>query len=397
MQSRSQYSAAGSLLGYIYQCRLALFESLKRLKSDPDVSIAIETIDDVVFEKDGSPTEIIQVKHHINRKANLTDSSIDLWKTIRIWCDLCLDENSHGESILCLMTTEAAAANSAAYLLRVEERNVLQAEQMLLQVSQTSSNESNRAAYDRFNSLSSEQRLALLERVCILDNCPVSKDLGTEMQTELWGHCERQYVEQFLAYLEGWWMQRLVAGLDNSSPQNITGHEIDAQLNALREQFTADSLPVHPEIRGATPDTSPFSNWLFVKQLRLIDISESRIQRAATHFYKASEQRSRWVRETLLVDYELEQYDDILKEEWEIRFDQAQDAMPENATSSDNIASGKNLYQWVEAEANIPIRPSCQDRFITRGSYQILANRLQVGWHPDYMAQLTSKTQKEDS
>jgi len=36
MQDRSQYSAAASLLGYIYQCRLALLESLKRLKSDPD-------------------------------------------------------------------------------------------------------------------------------------------------------------------------------------------------------------------------------------------------------------------------------------------------------------------------------------------------------------------------
>jgi hypothetical protein len=55
MQDRSQYSAAASLLGYIYQCRLALLESLKRLKSDPDIAVAIETLDDVVFEKDGSP------------------------------------------------------------------------------------------------------------------------------------------------------------------------------------------------------------------------------------------------------------------------------------------------------------------------------------------------------
>lgn len=31
---RTKYSASASLLGYIYQCRLALLETLKRLKSE---------------------------------------------------------------------------------------------------------------------------------------------------------------------------------------------------------------------------------------------------------------------------------------------------------------------------------------------------------------------------
>ncbi len=85
---KSKYSAAASLLGYLYQCRFALWETLKRLKTNPSVAVAIETLDDVVFETNGTPAEIIQVKHHINRQANLTDASTDLWKTILIWCDL---------------------------------------------------------------------------------------------------------------------------------------------------------------------------------------------------------------------------------------------------------------------------------------------------------------------
>lgn len=158
MQDRSQYSAAASLLGYIYQCRLALLESLKRLKSDPDIAVAIETLDDVVFEKDGSPTEVIQVKHHIARKANLTNASSDLWKTIRIWCDLFSGGLSEENSILCLMTTEEAAENSAASHLRIEGRNIAKAENLLLQTSQTSSNESNKDGYQKFNSLTPGQR-----------------------------------------------------------------------------------------------------------------------------------------------------------------------------------------------------------------------------------------------
>lgn len=417
MQDRSQYSAAASLLGYIYQSRLALLESLKRLKSDPDIAVAIETLDDVVFEKDGSPTEVIQVKHHITRKASLTNASTDLWKTIRIWCDLFSGGLSEENSILCLMTTEEAADNSAARHLRIEGRNIAEAENLLLQTSQTSSNESNKEGYQKFNSFTPEQRKALLARVYILDNCPLSKDLQSYLSEELWGHCERQHSDQFLTYLEGWWLQRVVAGLDGSELTDIadmkidsesftrkkhkilkiTGREIDAQLVDLRERFKSDSLPIHPEIQSAKPDVTSFSNWAFIKQLRLINVSENRIKRAVTNFYKASEQRSRWVRESLIIDDDLERYDDLLKEEWGIHFDQSKDAMPLNPTDADRIASGQKVYQWAEAEAHIPIRPSCQDRFITRGSYQMLANRLRVGWHPEFESRMVAQSTEESS
>ncbi len=417
MEERYQYSAAESLLGYIYQCRLALLGSLKRLKSDASISIAIETLDDVVFEKDGSPTEIIQVKHHIARKANLTNASTDLWRTIRIWCDLFSKWPADNNSILCLMTTENSTEDSAAYYLRIENRNIAEAENLLLQTSRTSSNKSNEEGYKKFNSLSDEQRIALLNRVHILDNCPLINDIQINLKEELWGHCERHQSDQFLIYLEGWWLQRVTAILSNkkykplkdkrnaseisNSDKNnntrITGREIDAELNNLREKFKSDSLPVHQEIMHAKPDITPFSNWVFVKQLRLLNLLESRIQRASTNFFKASEQRSRWVRESLLVDDELEQYDDTLIEEWSIQFDQSKDAMPLNPTDSEHVASGMRVYDWVEGKAHIPIRPSFQEHFITRGSYHMLANRLLVGWHPEFKSRLAGQYTEENS
>ena len=415
MQDRSPYSAAASLLGYIYQCRLALLESLKRLKSDPDIAVAIETLDDVVFEKNGSPTEIIQVKHHISRKASLSNASTDLWKSIRIWCDLFREGLSNENSILCLMTTEESAEDSAAHHLRIEGRDIYKAETLLSQTSQTSVNESNKEGYKKFNSLKLEQRRALLERVYILDKSPLSKNLQIHLKEEIWGHCERRHGDQFLNYLEGWWIQRVVTGIDGTeltdpvtqrnAPQNfqrkehniqkITGQEIEAQLNSLREQFKSDSLPVHPEIQSADPDVTPFMSHVFAKQLRLISLSENQVQRAAKNFYKAAEQRSRWVRESLLIDNDLEKYDDLLIEEWEIRFDQAKDSLP-SSTSDDQIALGKEVFRWVEADAHLPIRPTCHERFITRGSYQILADRMRVGWHPEFRARLAAKSTEDN-
>ena len=58
--THSKYSATASLVGYLYQCRLALLETLKRLKTNPSLTVSIETLDDVVFESEGTPTEIIR-------------------------------------------------------------------------------------------------------------------------------------------------------------------------------------------------------------------------------------------------------------------------------------------------------------------------------------------------
>lgn len=395
MQERSLFSATASLLGYMYQCRLALFESLKRLRLNPNIMVTIETLDDVVFEREGTPSEIIQIKHHIKRKANLTNGSVDLWKTIRIWCNLFSEIKVKDDLMLCLMTTESAVDNSAAKYLRIEGRDVPLAEKMLLEVSLTSSNDVNKEGYRVFSSFTPEQRKELLSKVYILDNCPLSKNLDQKITEELWGHCNRCHEKQFLVYLEGWWFARIIKGLDAECFKPITGVEFDSQLAYLREQFKEDGLPIHPEVQSADPDVSPFSDWTFAKQLRIINVGESRINRAVKSFYMASVQRSRWVREDLLIDDELDKYDDILKEEWAIHFEQERDKLQPQANDTEQILSGQNVYNWIEAEADFPIRPLCQIRFITRGSYQILANRLDVGWHPNYISLLRS-ARKED-
>jgi hypothetical protein len=157
--THSKYSATASLVGYLYQCRLALLETLKRLKTNPSLTVSIETLDDVVFECEGTPTEIIQVKHHINRQANLTDASSDLWKTIRIWCDLQQDGITQNGAVLCMMTTATAPEGSAADFLRADKRNITAAEKKLFQTAQTSVSQTNKEAYTSFLNLTPELRL----------------------------------------------------------------------------------------------------------------------------------------------------------------------------------------------------------------------------------------------
>ena len=82
------YSATGSVLGYLYQVRLALLLFLQRFRGDRQTDISIERYDDIAFEKQGSAVDLLQTKHHINAAGNLSDSSEDLWRTLRVWCSM---------------------------------------------------------------------------------------------------------------------------------------------------------------------------------------------------------------------------------------------------------------------------------------------------------------------
>ncbi|MDO9593136.1 MAG: hypothetical protein Q7I98_08160 [Erysipelotrichaceae bacterium] len=384
----SSHSASAPLTGYLYQCRLALLESLRRLKTNPSLTVAIETLDDVVFEKEGDSTEIIQVKHHVNRTANLTNASTDLWRTIRIWCDLDIEGILQNNIVLYLMTTAKAPEGSAAFYLKVENRDINVAEKQLLQTAQTSVSDTNKDVYSSFCNLTPKSRRKLLESAFIIDQCPLNKDIDQYLKEEIWNACPRSKTEQFLTYLEGWWFRRILKSLDFDQFKPIFGEEIEFFFDELREQFKSNALPIHYDLKTATTDYEFYKNHTFVHQLRLIEVGTQRIAFAVNNYYRAFEQRSRWMREDLILVGDIEDYEKQLVEEWQIYFETMRENLGDSAAEKEKVEAARTIYDWVEKEADIPIRPRCQEPFITRGSYHILSDRQEVGWHPEFCTRL---------
>src|SRR3990172_986423 len=77
-------SAREPLLGYLYQVRVALLHALQRLRSET-FRVRFEVLDDVEFQSEGAPADLLQMKHHLKRTSGLGDSSTDLWKSLAIW------------------------------------------------------------------------------------------------------------------------------------------------------------------------------------------------------------------------------------------------------------------------------------------------------------------------
>ncbi len=386
---RGTHSASSSALGYLYQVRYALLEALRRLRKAEEFSVSIETLDDVVFQETGKPPELLQTKHHLTKAADLTDASSDLWKTIRIWSDTLIAGNIPDGALFFLVTTAQTADGHAAHYLKPgPSRNPESAMQRLNSTADSSSSQTNAPAYQAYRSLSLEQRKKLLEAVYIIDTAPNIQDLDAELSEVVFFAVELRFLDSFLQRLEGWWYRRAVTHLLKRNTTPILSEELNCETTSLREQFKEENLPIDDDIMNASVDASGYQDRLFVYQLRLIEIGNARIFHAIRNFFRAFEQRSRWIREDLIHVGELDRYEDRLVEEWDILFQQMRDEVGAEATEHAKKTAAQVLYKWIETGTHPQIRAGVTEPSISRGTYQILSDAQRVGWYVEFKERL---------
>lgn len=389
----TEFSAAPQAIGYLYQTRYALYLILS--SSREGLELSIEGLDDIVFEENGLPQELLQLKHHA-AGASLTDYSSDLWKTLRIWsANLSEGKISLIDSTLSLVTTSHAPDGSIAALLRPgNNRQPKLAAKKLLDIANTSTNSSLIPAFQAYMALSANQQEMLTRSIQILDSSPNISDTTHQIKERLRFAVRRQHLDALYERLEGWWYGKMVRHLNKESTEPITGYEVHDKIREIAEQFEPDALPI--DFFEAEPSVAPdpnSDNRRFVLQLKAIAVNNRRIEKAILDYYRAFEQRSRWAREELLIGDELEQYERKLVDEWERYYLSLQDDWQfdiETATEEDGQRFGRDVYKWIDQVASIPIRPRVTEEYVMRGSYHILADRNPptVWWYPHFVKRL---------
>ena len=382
------YSAAQSAAGYLYQARLALVEVLRYVYVDSGIEIAVEKLDDVSFEKDGSALELLQTKHHLRKSGNLTDSSVDLWKTLRVWADSAkADPSLPGRTRFALVTTARAPTGSAASYLRPADacsRDPARAEALLVNAGNVSKNTALSKAITAFMALTPEMRKSLVAAIEIIDGAPLIGDMARLIEKRIRMVASRGRTELAREQLEGWWWPRICAALQAETPGTISVLEVEQKLDDIRDSLTRDNLPFDMEgVEPSHEELAKLDEMRFVRQLQSIALGATRLQYAKRDFYRASTQRSHWARHTLVFDGEVARFDRTLIEEWQPRFAEMCDSLADECQQSALREAGRKLYTWVETDARSPLRTAIS-RFLNVGSYHILADDLRVGWHCDY-------------
>lgn len=389
----TEFSAGEQTLGYLFQARRAL---LVVLQAGADAELTIEGLDDLALSEGDSSITLAQLKHHVSRAATLTDASADLWKTLRVWSTLLARGELPGSRVLTLVSTAPAPGDSAAALLRAgDARDPAAALARLRTVAATSQNADLARAFAAFQALDTGQQELLIHAMYVLDGAPDILATEVAIKNEIRYasrpfHCDAVYER-----LEGWWFGRVAGHLMGRSAAPIPQLAVHNKLADIAAQFRDDDLPI--DFRRAHPaHVDPAGDGRqFVQQVWRVTDNARRVEYAIIDYYRAYEQRSRWLREDLLLNGELEEYEDVLVEEWD-RYRVS--ISTSHAWTEDDADAcrrfGDELLGWVEQRARIPLRPRIAEPYVIRGSYHMLADREdpRVWWHPLFVRRLAAIT-----
>lgn len=353
----------------------------------------MEGLDDVSFDDKGDPVQLIQTKHRVTHSAALTDKSEDLWKTLRIWADrVGSGEIDPNFVVLLLITTATAPVESAATFLRppeIGDRDEERAFELLSEAATSSQSRTLADAFRSFVDLGQEYQQVLLSAVRVLDKAPNIVDVGAEIQVHLDLFVRPEHKSAFADRVEGWWFREVIDALAGAGQRSTSYVDLRTYVSELRDRFTEEDLPADfPDPIELSEEELPEEQRVFIEQLKLVATSEGRIRQAISDYWRAFQQRSRWVEDGLLFDHDLERYEHVLVDEWQRYFDAIQHDLQDGASEDDVRRAGYNLFHRVDTEIVKPIRPSFRGTYVQRGTYHHLANDLRVGWHRDFVSHL---------
>ena len=391
----SNFSAKEPSLGYIYQIKFALLMLLNNAKELENPKVRIENLDDVDIH-DIKKTNLYQTKLHIKNKANLTDSSSDFWKTIRIWCEHISQGNVElDKTLFNLITTSEVPETSILFNFTKETLLPNEIDNLIIELDKIalhSSSQTNKKAYEAFLELEVETKKEFIRNIRISDNSIDIKEIDSKIKSELIFSTYPSRLDALFEILEGWWLKKSIQNLTDE----INAIELDElllKIANIADSLKSDNLPNHfPEqIEVTDDDVNTMQAKSFIKQLEIVQINiKSRaVKRAISDFRRAFDQRSKWLRLQLLNPDEEEDYDKKLEDYWRNIFDIMCDDT-EDKSSAELKKLGKDFYidQFAKTCPQIKIREKFNEDYLTRGSYQMLSDAKKIGWHPNFKEEI---------
>lgn len=388
----SAFSAAGPALGYLAQVDYALLGALERMDDEDDFAVSIETLDDIVFHDANTDeaTSKWQSKHTINHQGSLSDASTDLWKTIANW----IAEPAAEQTRLVLLTV-ASAGETAQLLRRDPSRDVEAARGRLERIARTSENAANKEYYSSFLELTVEKQRALLERIQVCDAMMPAADVQPLLVRAVRKSTRPQRRDALVDRLRGWWHKRAIAHLDavaRGHRDRIGAGEIEAVLLELADGLRDENLPIDVlDLPEPSEQEVAESDRIFVAQLRLIAIASERLRKCIYDHNRAFAQRSLWQRDRLLEIGELGKYDRELKEAWERHFLPVGEDDETEMQEEELRRRARERFAELDRSDLAPIRRDVREGWVARGSLHVIADRLEIGWHPDWLAHLRDR------
>ncbi|WP_406083316.1 hypothetical protein OHA01_31900 [Micromonospora zamorensis] len=353
-------------------------------------------MDDIDFMRDGTPDELLQVKHHVTAASDLTEYNVDLWRSINAWLDT-VDLSLDRIPVLRLLTTADVPSGGVLCRLRDGSDRDAVAALSALEAAATNSNSKQTEPWRKsFLNRSPEHRAALVAAIVVQDGAPRAADIDKSLRRAFGYIVPRGREDDYIRYLKGWWSGISVSLLDRSL-QAIRAEDLRIQAEDLRDQFGPQALPLDPQVMAkfSAEDAEIYRGRTFVTQLLWIALDENRLLKAIRDYHRAYTQRSEWLRRGYLCEAEVDRFAFALHDEWEQVFDRLV-ARAERSGGASLEDTGMAILEEICANSRARIRERFDQGWLNRGTMHQLAEGfagLTIGWHPDFETKLETLLQ----
>lgn len=393
-ESNTVHDASPAALGFYYQSQFALLTLLSQ--NADDAAVAVERLDDVELKANGQKL-LFQLKHSVQENPPpVTLASVALWKTIRVWIDA-LPLVSLADTTFHLVSVGKVPDNSPLLALcdtQADREELLKSmvEEAARVIDDRASAKSagdklphgpRSAGCEAFLALDASVRLSLLRRVHIQQDSVTIGQIPDVVSKRLHILPKEQRLkaaERLLA----WWDQQVIYTLCSKRERVIQRSEMEHCISSIIAQLEEEKLVAEFDLISHPEDYE--ADGMLYRQIALVGGKGSDGSRAVREQWRAKEQRSKWIVDNPQMRSKIAGYDAKLTEHWSDRHVQmAEDC--DDLDASQVQAKGLELLRWTHEFAPNqvePIAPSWQGHYYVRGTFQVLAIDLQVGWHADY-------------
>ncbi len=394
MAKTSKQDATGPAVGYYYQ---GLYALLLLFEQGDDGFVSVEVGDDIQQGGSESP-RLTQLKHSLGTPPPLTEKNDGFWKTLSFWIPHLATASASFAFITCAklakdsplrgLTNEGGAAiGDAKEALDAEADRVegaVAAASAKPQPGKPLPYAQRLAGCRAYLALSHDDRTDLLSRIRIYASARTAMEIEVAVADKLTTY-PRSNREALARRILEWWDFRVARSLIGSAPREIRKEELLDRLNEIAASLCDRSLAddfssVQPPSVDAEFGTT------MEKQIELVGGGRARVERAALARWRARSQRERWLSERAGLADDLNRFNDTLIATWRDRHGPMRHDC-EAATDQEKRQRGLTLLDWSHFDAHkdvAPIRPRWDQAFLVQGSLQELAERVQVGWHPDF-------------
>ena len=374
---------------FMIQSHHMLYELLNCKDGD---SVSVEVFDDVGVEHEDGSKDAIQLKSALSNRNPVSNKAADLWKTMYNWLisvEAGVFDPGKVKFILFLNVNKQGTIVNGFHLAERYDEAVL------------AWKNARREFYDEKGILKEigEEYKKYIEEFFVQDRmemaCKIIQNFELKKCIDNYTLTVRKefdksgipadIIEPIYMGIIGWIDLNVTKMVENNEAIIISFENYQVQLRALyRDYNQKHSLMPH----SVKPSKFEIQNELqqqrtYITQLEIIDCDYTEKIEAINDFIRASIDRTIWADNGDISFLSMQSYEETLKRSWNLErkmiMIEKKNELPEE--------QGKLIY--YKCQRNQIEMPSVSvPEFFQNGCYHLLADGLEVGWHPQYLEKI---------